>query len=111
MASGRVKEIDCGLITAADINKLIYEKLAATPVDQSIVDAVTRWTRIKMWRLWHIPMKYFCPPPPGQEPEYEENFAKLWQTIHEVGYIDLDDQGQPCCLTGNPPHLAKLGIA
>ncbi len=71
--------------------------------------AVGNYTRMKMYRLWHIPNRYFIPPTdPAKLPEYEETFSKLVTELNRAGCIDLDRDGEPACLSGKPAVLQEL---
>ena len=50
-----------------------------------------------MWRLWHVPFKYHLPNVAGGE--------QLYRELNEKGYIDLDRDGEPACLSGKPAVL------
>lgn len=69
------------------------------PVAKQAVVAIGRFTRMKMYRWWHIPNVYFlCH-------ELEAQLYTLWQEIGRYGCIDLDLDGKPCVLSGKPPAL------
>jgi hypothetical protein len=60
--------------------------------------AMHDFTLEQMYRLWHIPMKYFI----------DQDAAALETLSTELlkhGHIDLDAAGTPCCLSGRPSVL------
>ena len=59
------------------------------------------YTRQVVYRLHHIPMRCFLDAIEGNT----EQFEILAKELDTHGYIDLDLNGNPCCLTGKPPVL------
>lgn len=89
-------------INAADA--AIFEKLCSG-AEPRAMDAVDEFTRDKMWRLRHIPMKYYLPPEDGDADKSGEVLADLYGEMSKYGYIALDKKGEPCVLSGNEPVL------
>lgn len=69
--------------------------------DRCATDAVNEYTLDAMWRLWHIPFKYYLP---GANPD---DLNKMYEEIGKVGYMDLDKDGLPCCLSGQPSVIEE----
>jgi len=64
-------------------------------------EAVSAFTREKMYRLHHIPNKYYLPTAkPG-------DLKRLYEELNKVGHIDLDEHGEPACLSGKPAVLSS----
>lgn len=83
-------------------NEKFFEILKdAKPVSEAAVDAVCQFTRNRMWRLDYVPAKYFLPGHP------QEELLKLYRELALFGYIALDGDGNPCCLTGRDPKIPR----
>jgi hypothetical protein len=92
-------------MSTAKNNAEIFESFFETideDLEKKAVDAVNAFTREFMWRLWHIPFRYYLPG--GKSGDFE----KLAAEIDASGYIDLDADGEPCCLSGKPPMLEAI---
>lgn len=84
----------------ADLNAAVMALLEDDgPLVREAEAACVSFTREKMYRLYHIPMRYFL------DPALEAAQYTLWQEIGRCGCIDLDAAGKPCVLTGKPPVL------
>jgi len=85
---------------------VIATLLADTPAAKSLSDyagsCIAAFTRDKMHRLRHIPMKYYFPPEHGGDPQ---KFSIMQHEINTKGFIDLDADGEPCCLSDKPAVL------
>lgn len=66
-------------------------------------NAAYSYTRDYMYRLRHIPTRYYLPPVP---PEREGDLTILYEEMAKYGYIALDADGQPAVLSGKSPVLA-----
>ena len=92
---------------ARDANRLFFKKLAKAAEWEEVYggpsgfDAVTEWTRQKMYRLLHVPARYYLPEadPAAFNTLAAERAAK--------GRIDLDATGEPCALSGRPPVIKE----
>lgn len=83
------------------VNDAIFEKLSAIPVGASALDAVTTWTRRRMFCLNHIPNRYFL------VEELQADLPALYAEMEKYGYVALDRDGMPAVLSGKPaviPH-------
>jgi hypothetical protein len=83
-------------------NEAFFKLLEGVPpINKGMVDAVCQFTRNKMWRLDYVPSKFFLPGcPPGE-------LAKMYRELALFGYIALDGDGNPCCLTGRDPKIPR----
>lgn len=68
-------------------------------------DALSLWTRKRMWTLWHIPFKYYLPDNRGQT---LSDLERLYAELATHGEIALDRSGEPCCLSGRRPALLHI---
>jgi len=80
------------------------------------VAAITEAVREEMHRLRHIPTRYFIAgvdPIAGtkeQKQAARDALLKLDSELDSKGFIDLDKDGEPCCLSGNPPAYVPKKI-
>jgi hypothetical protein len=84
------------------LNDALFAELKKPGMGSKACDAVNAYTREKMWRLFHIPARYFI------IPDLRDDFRTLAGEINEKGCIDLDEDGQPAVLTGKIAKLAQL---
>lgn len=86
--------------TPAKLNDQVLARLnKAIRSSNSLQDAMDDWTRETMWRLRHIPARYFI------MAELRQHLDKLANELARNGYIDLDADGQPACISGKPAVL------
>lgn len=91
-------------MTQSALNDAVFEKLASADPHEA-VDAISLWTRERMWTLTHIPFEYYLPDSSGRTtPQLEQLYSEL--ATH--GKIVLDRAGKPCCLTGRRPALLHI---
>jgi len=82
-------------------NKILAEHLDHDGLSCEACEAVSAFTREKMYRLHHIPHKYYLPTAkPG-------DLKRLYEEMNTVGHIDLDEHGEPACLSGKPAVLSS----
>lgn len=94
MSDDKAKTLD----EAKLLNAAIFGKIAAGDV-QAAADAISNFTRDRMYRLRHIPMRYYL-----SEAE-SVHLNALYDEINKRGYIALDTDGKPCVLSGKEPVL------
>jgi hypothetical protein len=94
----RVKKVS---VTRA-LNEELFNQLATPGLNHDAVKAVRDFTLLKMYRLNHIPAKYYMP---GAKPGTLKTLVKEMNT---KGCIDLDEDGEPAVLTGKTPKLELL---
>lgn len=85
----------------SESNDAFLNALNDLAVGKEACDAINEFTRWQMYRLYHIPARYFL------NPDLQEHLQPLADELGKHGYIDLDRDGQPCCLSGNTPVLRK----
>jgi hypothetical protein len=83
------------------LNAAVFERLSAPGDTAAAADALSSWTREKMWTWWHIPFRYYIPEGRPQLPHLEQLYCELAMK----GKIVLDRRGEPCCLSGRQPAL------
>jgi hypothetical protein len=64
-------------------------------------DIINRFTRERMFRLEYVPNIYYL------DPARADDCRKLLKELAIKGYIDLDKDGKPCVLSGEPPVLKE----
>ena len=70
--------------------------------------AAADYTRSCLRYIHHIPTRYFLPPVRPEDTEKANaDFRKLAEELGAKGYIELDCDGEPACLTGKPPYGTK----
>jgi len=89
----------------------------STPEERRVaISAVNCRTREFLWRIYHIPLKYLMPPIPVSEDgvidaeaeaEADRQFSVLKGQLQAKGYISLDRNRAPACLSGEPPVLPE----
>jgi len=77
-----------------------------------VAEALNEATREEMHRLRHIPARYFIPSATAGviDSTQRADLLKLDAELYEKGFIDLDKDGEPCCLSGNPPAYVPKKI-
>jgi hypothetical protein len=81
---------------------LYYDRAGWAKLTENVVDAVHEYTFGQIYRLYHIPTRYYCG-------DYGPDILRrLCQELYEKGRIDLDRKGQPCCLSGQPSPMDQF---
>lgn len=87
----------------SDLADRLFAELADPAAAARASQAITDYTREKMYRWEHIPLRFylFDAPDPTAIP-------RLQAELDRVGHIDLDSAGEPCVLSGRPPVLMEI---
>jgi hypothetical protein len=85
------------------VNEHLWQLLADLGKEKDAIDAVNRFTVEKMFRLYYVPNIYYL------DPTLTDDCSKLLKELAINGYIDLDKNGKPCVLSGEPPVLKEEG--
>jgi hypothetical protein len=91
-----------------DANRYFFKKLAKAAEREEVLygngpygDAVAEWTRQRMYRRLHVPLRYYLP---DADPAA---LSALTAELAAKGHIDLDAAGEPCALSGRPPVVKE----
>ncbi len=77
----------------------LFKALSDPANEKLAIDAISEFTRDKMYRLRHIPARYYLLEP-------ITTLKIMYKELNKKGYIDLDRDGKPCCLTNLKPVLS-----
>ena len=102
-----VREQQGGASELPQIKQAILDALdnAGPDLVDKAVRAIYKFTQAKMYALEHVPTRYYLPPEDGDEEAALGRLATLYYELGKHGRILLDQDGEPCCLSGKEPAM------